>query len=87
MSRGRRLVDTAKTKTLSIGMLALAGMAAGLLAGPLDALAVDSGRLIEKDGQYVFVESQDPSLKLLMDRAYEKGIITKEEYEQALKES
>jgi len=60
---------------------------AATLAEPLDALAVESGRVIEKDGRYVFVESQDPSLRLLMDRALGKGIITKEEYEQALKES
>lgn len=51
------------------------------------ALAVESGRLVEKDGQYVFVESQDPALRLLLERAYEKGIITQEERDKAIKES
>jgi len=58
-----------------------------VMAGAPDVSAVESGRLVEKDGQYVFVEGQDPSLKLLMDRAYQTGIISKEEYEQAVKES
>jgi hypothetical protein len=49
--------------------------------------AIDSGRLIEKDGKYVFVESQDPALRLLLERAYEKGIITQEERDKAIKES
>ena len=54
---------------------------------PLTAKAVDSGRLVEKDGQYVFVENQDPALLLLLERAREKGWITQEEYEKTLKES
>ena len=49
--------------------------------------AVDSGRLIEKDGQYVFVESMDPATRLLLERSYEKGIITQEERDKAIKES
>jgi hypothetical protein len=49
--------------------------------------AVDSGRLVEKDGQYVFVESQDPAVRLLLERAYEKGIITQEERDKAIRES
>ncbi|MBM4133982.1 MAG: hypothetical protein FJ245_09465 [Nitrospira sp.] len=87
MNRWPQLIGAAQTKAWLIGMFILTAVAVGRLADPLDALAVDSGRLIEKDGQYVFVESQDPSLQLLMDRAFEKGIITKDEYEQALKES
>ncbi|MEW6544829.1 MAG: porin [Nitrospirota bacterium] len=54
---------------------------------PRPAHAVESGKLIEKDGKYVFVETQDPALRLLMERALEKGLITQEEYEQALKDS
>ncbi len=53
----------------------------------LIAHAVDSGRLIEKDGQYVFVESMDPATRLLLERAYDKGIITQEERDKAIKES
>src|SRR6185436_7958820 len=49
--------------------------------------AVESGRLIEKDGQYVFVESMDPATRLLLERSYEKGIITLEERDKAIKES
>jgi len=49
--------------------------------------AVDSGRLVEKDGQYVFVENMDPATRLLLERAYEKGIITQEERDKAIKES
>ena len=51
------------------------------------ALAVDSGKLVEKDGQYVFVESMDPATRLLLERAFEKGIITQEERDKAIKES
>jgi len=51
------------------------------------ALAVDSGRLVEKDGQYVFVESMDPATRLLLERSYEKGIITQEERDKAIKDS
>ena len=46
--------------------------------------AVESGRLIEKDGQYVFVESMDPATRLLLERSYEKGIITQEERDKAV---
>lgn len=56
-------------------------------AHPLKAQAVETGRLIEKDGRYVFVESQDPALRLLLERAREKGLISQEEYDRVLKES
>ncbi len=49
--------------------------------------AVESGKLIEKDGQYVFVESQDPAIKLLLERSLNKGLITQDEYDRVLKES
>ncbi len=58
-----------------------------LSTDPGNLLAVDSGRLIEKDGKYVFVESQDPAVKLLMERALKQGVITKEEYDRAMRES
>ena len=53
----------------------------------IDVWAADTGKLVEKDGKYVFVESQDPSLQLLLERAVDRGFITREEYEQALKSS
>lgn len=60
---------------------------AGFIAWSVPAKAVESGKLIEKDGKYVFVEDQDPALKLLLERAVKQGWITKEEYEQVKKES
>ncbi|HSE59976.1 MAG TPA: porin [Nitrospiraceae bacterium] len=51
------------------------------------AIAAESGRLVEKDGKLVFVESTDPAIKLLLDRALKQGLITKEEYEKVEKES
>lgn len=54
---------------------------------PVSVLAVESGRLIEKDGKYVFVESVDPTMKLLLDRALKNGWITQDEYDRVLKES
>jgi hypothetical protein len=51
------------------------------------ALAADTGKLVEKDGKHVFVESMDPATKLLLDRAAKQGIITQEEYAQVVKES
>ena len=56
------------------GIIVLIGLIFCILqADPVQ--AVDSGKLIEKDGQYVFVESMDPATRLLLERAYEKGII------------
>src|SRR6476646_6296738 len=49
--------------------------------------AVYSGMLIEKHGQDVFVESMDPATRLFLERSYEKGIITQEERDKAIKES
>lgn len=49
--------------------------------------AAESGKLVEKDGKYVFVESMDPSLKLLLERSVKSGMITQEEYDQVLKDS
>lgn len=49
--------------------------------------AVESGKLVEKDGQYVYVESQDPAIRLLLERALQKGLISQEEYNKTIKES
>ena len=70
---------------MSSGMTAAALLGCLAATGPVH--AVETGRLIEKDGQYVFVESQDPAIRLLLERAYEKGIITQEERDKAIKES
>lgn len=69
------------TILIAAGMLSVISM-------PFDpAHAVESGRLVEKDGQYVFVESMDPATRLLLERAYEKGIITQDERDKAIKDS
>ena len=49
--------------------------------------AADAGKLVEKDGKYVFVESMDPATKLLLERAVKQGTITQEEYDAVVRES
>jgi len=80
-------IHIGRVKVWLAGAVALAAIVIGTFSVPLDVPAAESGKLIERDGKYVFVESQDPSLRLLMERALDKGIITKEEYEQALRAS
>jgi hypothetical protein len=58
-----------------------------LMCFPAVAWAADSGRLVEKDGKYVFVESMDPATKLLLERAVKQGTITQDEYDTIVKES
>jgi hypothetical protein len=69
----------------------MAGLALALCfwswCGPSVSLAADSGKLVEKDGKYVFVESMDPATKLLLERAVKQGIITPEEYQAVVRES
>lgn len=87
MTSWTELTQEGLIKTWLIGTLVLAIAAVATLADPVDAPAAESGKLVEKDGKYVFIESQDPALQLLLERALDKGIISKEEYEQALKAS
>jgi phosphate-selective porin O/P len=68
------------------GIMGLTGIICALVPAH-SAYAVESGTLIEKDGQYVFVENMDPATRLLLERAYEKGIITQEERDKAIKDS
>lgn len=49
--------------------------------------SAESGRLVEKDGKYVFVESMDPATKLLLERAVKQGTITQDEYDRVVQES
>jgi len=58
-----------------------------LVACMTPAWAADAGRLVEKDGKYVFVESMDPATKLLLQRAVKQGTITQEEYDNVVRES
>ncbi len=57
----------------------------GLCMSP--AWAADTGKLVEKDGRYVFVESMDPATKLLLQRAVKQGTITQDEYDHVVRES
>lgn len=68
-------------------LLLTVGLLCGSFADPSVSQAVDTGKVVEKDGKYVFVESQDPSIRLLMDRALKQGLITQEEYDKAQVES
>lgn len=68
--------------------LAVLCICAGLHTGFVGtAFAADTGTLVMKNGQYEFVESMDPAMKLLLERATKQGIITPEEYAQVVKES
>ena len=51
------------------------------------ALAAESGKLLEKDGKYVFVESMDPSMRLLLERSVKTGLITQDEYNKVVQDS
>jgi hypothetical protein len=68
-------------------LLLILGLLYGGFVSPSISQAVEAGKVVEKDGKYVFVENQDPSIKLLMDRAVRQGLITQEEYEKAQVES
>jgi len=58
----------------------------GWFSGPL-VWAADTGRMVQKNGEWVFVEDQDPALRLLLERAVKQGTITQEEYDQVAKAS
>ncbi|MBA2487032.1 MAG: hypothetical protein H0V35_13255 [Nitrospira sp.] len=58
-----------------------------LLGDSIMSFAADAGRLVEKDGKYVFVESMDPSMRLLLERSVKSGMITQDEYNQVVRDS
>lgn len=62
-------------------------MAAVAVVWGSSAWAAESGRLVEKDGKYVFVESLDPATRLLLERAVKQGTITQEEFDRVAQES
>lgn len=72
----------------SVGrLLGILIITSALISSVSPALAADTGKLVEKDGNYVFVESMDPSLKLLLERSVQNGIITQDEYNKVVEES
>jgi len=49
--------------------------------------AAERGQLVEKEGQYQFVESMDPATRLLLERAVQQGTISQDEYHQVVEAS
>jgi hypothetical protein len=49
--------------------------------------AAETGRMVQKNGEWIYVEDVDPATKLLLERAVKQGTITQEEYEQVRKAS
>lgn len=78
-------MDRTARRGRAMSWIAAAAAAWWVGAGPV--LAAETGKLIEKDGKYVFVESQDPAVKLLLERAVQQGVITKEEFDRVQAES
>ncbi|MBU6481037.1 MAG: hypothetical protein KGS09_10905 [Nitrospirae bacterium] len=81
MSEGRSMIHR-----WSLCLTVLATGAIGL-SFPWFAQAAESGKLVEKDGGYVFVESMDPATRLLLERAVKQGTISQEEYLRVIQES
>jgi phosphate-selective porin O/P len=57
------------------------------LSAPRSAYGAETGKLVEKDGRYVFVENMDPATRLLLERAVKQGTITQDEYLKVIEES
>lgn len=53
----------------------------------LNTWAPDTGRFIQKNGEFIFMEDQDSALRLLLERAVKQGMITQEEYDSVQKAS
>lgn len=70
-------------RVVGLGLL----LCCGSWFDPSVSLAADAGKLVQKDGQYQFVESMDPATKLLLERAVKQGTITQEEYDAVVRES
>lgn len=49
--------------------------------GSQTAWCAETGRMVQKNGEWVFVEDIDPATKLLLERAVKQGVITRQEYE------
>jgi hypothetical protein len=77
---------TGSRALLSVRLVFIVGVVLALLH-TIPGMAVESGKLVEKDGKYVFVESMDPALKLMLDRSLKSGLITREDYDRVSRES
>ena len=92
MTRSKRLradLDGARAVTLVAyrSFVAVCALLSAFAGGVALTSAAETGRLVEKDGQYVFVEDMDPATRLLLERAAKQGIITQEEYNQVIQQS
>ena len=89
----QRMASPVSLLIRSYSSFGLSGVGLGLLLCCLslfhstDAISAEAGRLVEKDGRYVFVESMDPAMKLLLERAVKQGTITQEEYDGVVRAS
>lgn len=86
-ANARRPRWLSESEILRVLIVALMVVAMGWLGFSFTAFAAESGKLIEKDGQYVFVETMDPATRLLLERALKQGTITQEEYSRVIEES
>lgn len=80
MNIARRSVPLRSTFPMVLMLVLLFGYSA-------PSLAAESGKLMEKDGKYVFVESMDPSMRLLLERSVKSGLITQDEYNKVVQDS
>lgn len=78
---GSRIQRTLVRKALHFVVLVGALLGSGVVE------AIESGALVEKDGKYIFVESMDPAMRLLLDRSLKNGTITQEEHDRVILES
>ncbi|HKT33618.1 MAG TPA: hypothetical protein VJR03_02220, partial [Nitrospira sp.] len=87
MTKTRRFTHPFPLSAMSpLGLLFMIVVVHGLGVS-CPAVAAESGKLIEKNGEYVFVESMDPATRLLLERALKQGTITQDEYNQVVQES
>ena len=47
--------------------------------GGLPSWAAETGQMVQKNGEWIFVDDLDPATKLLLERAVKQGTITKAE--------
>jgi hypothetical protein len=80
-------VRSSNSSSIFLGSLAVMIIILEWLCFSTSAVAAESGKLVEKNGEYVFVESMDPATRLLLDRAVKQGTISQDEYNRVVQES
>lgn len=74
----------AGSKRALLPVMLMVGLVIGFSAA---AGAAESGKLVEKEGKYVFVEGMDPAMRLLLERSVKGGLITQDEYSKVVQDS